>query len=114
MRRQGLAGISPRRFRPVTTIPGTRTHSIPDRVKRHWDTGQVDRVWVTGITYLRTRAGWVYLCAIKDACSRKVIATAMSTTMTTDLVEEALRSGSHSSPERAQESDHPFRPWHAR
>ncbi|CEG92194.1 Integrase, catalytic region [Propionibacterium freudenreichii] len=91
MRRQGLAGISPRRFRPVTTIPGTRTHSIPDRVKRHWDTGQVDRVWVTGITYLRTRAGWVYLCAIKDACSRKVIATAMSTTMTTDLVEEALR-----------------------
>lgn len=113
MRRQGLAGISPRRFRPVTTIPGTRTHSILDRVKRHWDTGQVDRVWVTDITYLRTRAGWVYLCAIKDACSRKVIATAMSTTMTTDLVEEALRSGSHSSPERAQESDHPFRPWHA-
>lgn len=42
-------------------------------------------------TYLRTRAGWVYLCGIKDACSRKVISTAMSTTMTTDLVEEALR-----------------------
>lgn len=81
MRRQGLSGISPRRFRPVMTIPGTRTHSIPDRVKRHWDTGQVDRVWVTDITYLRTRAGWVYLCAIKDACSRKVISTAMSTTM---------------------------------
>ena len=91
MRRQGLEGNSPRRFRPVTTIPGTRTHSIPDRCKRHWDTGVVDGVWVTDITYLRTRAGWVYLCGIKDACSRKVISTAMSTTMTTDLVEEALR-----------------------
>ena len=91
MRRQGLEGFSPRRFRPVTTIPGTRTHSIPDRCKRHWDTGVVDGVWVTDITYLRTRAGWVYLCGIKDACSRKVISTAMSTTMTTDLVEEALR-----------------------
>lgn len=67
MRRQGLEGISPRRFRPVTTLPGTRTHSIPDRCTRHWDTGVVDGVWVTDIpphaggapTYLRTRAGWV-------------------------------------------------------
>lgn len=91
MRRQGLQGISPRRFRPVTTIPGTRTHSIPDRVERCWDTGVVDAVWVTDMTYLRTRIGWVYLCGIKDACSRKIIATAMSATMTTDLVEEALR-----------------------
>ena len=49
MRRQGLEGISPRRFRPVTTIPGTRTHSIPDRCKRHWDTGVVDGVWVTDL-----------------------------------------------------------------
>lgn len=91
MRRQGIQGISPRRFRPVTTIPGTRTHSIPDRCKRTWDQGEVNRVWVTDITYLRTRQGWVYLCGIKDACSRKIIATAMDTTMTTDLVETALR-----------------------
>lgn len=48
-------------------------------------------MWVTDITYLRTRQGWVYLCGIKDACSRKIIATAMSATMTTDLVEIALR-----------------------
>ncbi len=91
MRRQGLEGTSPRRFRPVTTLPGTRTHSIPDRCRRRWDRGRVDAVWVSDITYLRTRQGWVYLCGVKDACSRKIISTAMSTTMTTDLVEEALR-----------------------
>lgn len=91
MRRQGLEGVSPRRFRPVTTIPGTRTHSIPDLCQRHWDTGSVDAVWITDITYLRTKTGWVYLCGIKDACSRKIVSTAMSTSMTTDLVEEALR-----------------------
>lgn len=91
MRRQGLEGVSPRRFRPVTTIPGTRTHSIPDLCQRHWDTGSVDTVWITDITYLRTKTGWVYLCGIKDACSRKIVSTAMSTSMTTDLVEEALR-----------------------
>lgn len=91
MRRQGLEGISARRFRPVTTIPDTRTHWVPDLCKRQWDTGTVDSVWITDITYLRTKMGWVYLCGIKDACSRKIISTAMSTTMTTDLVEEALR-----------------------
>lgn len=91
MRRQGLVGISPRRFRPVTTLPGTRTHSIPDLCQRRWDTGSVDSVWVTDITYLRTLSGWVYLCGVKDACSRKIVSMAMSTTMTTDLVEEALR-----------------------
>lgn len=94
MRRQDIQGISPRRFRPVTTLPGTRTHSIPDLCRRKWDHGEPDRVWVSDITYLRTRQGWVYLCGIKDACSRKIISTAMDTTMTTNLVETALRRAS--------------------
>ena len=34
MRRQGLEGISPRKWAPVTTIPGTATHAIPDLVER--------------------------------------------------------------------------------
>lgn len=91
MRCLGIEGVSPRRFRPVTTLPGTRTHSVPDRCKRLWDTGEVNRVWVSDIAYLRTRQGWVYLCGVKDTCSRKIVATAMSTTMTTDVVGEALR-----------------------
>jgi len=32
LRRQGLEGIGPRRFRPVTTLPGVATHHIPDLV----------------------------------------------------------------------------------
>lgn len=56
-------------------------------------------MWVSDIppqaggapTYLRTHQGWVCPGGIKDACSRTVISTAMDTTMTTDLVEWALR-----------------------
>lgn len=44
MRRQGLAGISPRTLTPVTTIPGIPVHRIADRVQRCWDTGEVNRV----------------------------------------------------------------------
>lgn len=54
MRRQGLEGISPRKWAPVTTIPGTATHSISDLVEGAFDTGSLDAVWISDITYLRT------------------------------------------------------------
>lgn len=44
MRRQGLEGICPRMFTPVTTIPGVPSHRIPDRVHRRWDVGELNRV----------------------------------------------------------------------
>ena len=91
MRRQGLEGVSPRRFRPVTTIPGVATHHIPDLVNRKWDQGRINAVWITDITYLRTREGFVYLCAIRDGHSRRVLGWAMDERQTTDLVERALR-----------------------
>jgi len=91
MRRQGLEGISPRRFRPVTPIGEAPVHSIPDLVARKWDTGALDAVWISDITYLRTGEGWVYLCAVRDACSRRVIGWAMDSTQTASLVERALR-----------------------
>lgn len=46
MRRMGIEGISPRSWVPVTTIPGTSTHNIPDRVKRTWDMGKLNKVWI--------------------------------------------------------------------
>ncbi|MGP5623453.1 IS3 family transposase, partial [Candidatus Corynebacterium faecigallinarum] len=39
MARQGLEGISPKKFTPVTTLPGVEAHTIPDRVRRGWDQG---------------------------------------------------------------------------
>ncbi|SMY05452.1 Transposase InsO and inactivated derivatives [Brevibacterium antiquum CNRZ 918] len=91
MRRQGLEGISPRRFRPVTTLPGVETYHIPDLVKRVWDQGELDAVWISDITYLRTWEGFVYLCVIRDGCSRRVLGWAMDARQDGDLVERALR-----------------------
>jgi transposase InsO family protein len=91
MRRLGIEGISPRSWVPVTTLPGKPTHSIPDRVKRLFDTGELNRVWLSDITYLRTGEGWLYLCVVRDGCSRRVLGWAMDSTQTTDLVERALR-----------------------
>lgn len=75
----------------MTTIPGASIHRIPDRVEGQWDRGELNHVWISDITYLRTGEGWLYLCAIRDACSRRVIGWAMDSAQTTDLVERALR-----------------------
>ena len=90
LRRQGLAGISPRRFAPATTVVDLDAAVPKDLVGRRFDTGELDRVWTSDITYLRTGQGWLYLCAVRDGCSRRVIGWAIDEHLRTDLVESAL------------------------
>ena len=71
MRRQGLQGISPRQFTPITTVSNASSAVPADLVNRKWDTGQRDRIWTSDITYLATGEGWLYLCGIRDGCSRR-------------------------------------------
>ena len=49
MRLMGIEGISPRAFVPVTTIQAKRKSSLPDLVKRMFDTGELNRVWMSDI-----------------------------------------------------------------
>src|SRR6478672_12594151 len=61
LRRQRLAGICPRRFAPATTVVDLDAPVPKDLVGRRFDTGELDRVWTSDITYLRTGEGWLYL-----------------------------------------------------
>lgn len=91
MREEGIRGISPRPWTPATTIADEKPHSIPDLVKRKFDTGVLNRVWTSDITYLATGEGWLYLCAVRDGCSRKVLGYSFSDSLHTDVVATALR-----------------------
>lgn len=91
MRANGIVGISPRSWRPVTTIVDPSPHAVPDLVGRRFDRGVLNRVWTSDITYLVTGEGWLYLCAVRDGCSRRVLGYAFSDSLHTDLVEDALR-----------------------
>jgi putative transposase len=90
LRRQQLAGISPRTFAPATTVVDLDAPLPKDLVGRRFDTGELDRVWTSDITYLRTGEGWLYLCAVRDGCSRRVIGWAIDEHLRSDLVESAL------------------------
>lgn len=90
MRRAGIVGISPRKWTPVTTIQGVDQAPCPDRVNRQFDTGVLNAVWISDITYLDTDEGWLYLCAVRDGHSRRVLGWAVEDHMRADLVEAAL------------------------
>jgi transposase InsO family protein len=51
----------------------------------------LNQVWLADITYIRIRTGFVYLAAILDACSRRIIGYAISPRLDTSLTLEALR-----------------------
>ncbi len=90
MRKLGLRGVCPKRWKTTTlTDPGDAYP--PDAVKRRWDNGALNTVWIGDITYLRTWEGWLYLATVIDAHSRRVIGWAIADHMRTDLVEDALR-----------------------
>lgn len=91
MNANAIRGISPRPWRPVTTINSQVPHTIPDLVGRRFDRGALNVVWTSDITYLSTGQGWLYLAAVRDGCSRRVLGYAFSDTLHTDVVESALR-----------------------
>jgi putative transposase len=88
MRTAGLAGCRPRRF--VRTTVADRAAAAPDLVQRQFTAAAPDQVWLTDITYVPTNDGWLYLAAILDAYSRRVVGWSLADHLRTDLVLGAL------------------------
>ena len=75
--------------------------AVPQRlVRRRFDTGVLNGVWTSDITYLGTGESWLYLCAVRDGCSRRVIGWAIDEYLHTDLVEAAAGDGRGDAPAR--------------
>jgi putative transposase len=90
MQREGLQASTSRRFRVRTT---DSNHSLPvaeNGVNREFDRDEENEVWVSDLTYIPTGSGWLYLVAIIDLYSRKVVGWSMSHEMTTDVFLSAL------------------------
>jgi transposase InsO family protein len=89
MRREGVAGRAPRRYR-VTTESKHVLPVAPNVVARKFRADGPDRVWVTDMTYVWTWEGWLFLAAIVDVFSRRVVGWAVADHLRTELALEAL------------------------
>lgn len=90
MRQQGLCGRQKRRYRPQTTDSNHDQPIAPNRLALAPAPTEPDQLWVADITYVQTAEGWLYLAAILDLFSRKIVGWAMSEHIDTALVLKAL------------------------
>jgi transposase InsO family protein len=76
---------------PVTTDSRHGYAVAPNLLARQFTVEQPDTVWAGDITYLWTAEGWLYLAAVLDLHSRKIVGWALSSRIDAALVQEALR-----------------------
>lgn len=89
MRKASISGLVKRRKGKTTVrVPGVATR--PDLVRREWSPTEPNRLWVADITYCRTWEGWLYLAAVVDCYSRKVVGWSLRQGLEAELVTEAV------------------------
>jgi putative transposase len=90
MRQAAITGLRPKkRGRTTIRVPGVRV--CEDLVDRAFLAAAPDRLWAADITYLRTWEGWLYLVAVRDVFSRRIVGWSMADHMRTELVTDALQ-----------------------
>jgi putative transposase len=90
MRAAGLCGKCPRRFVPRTTQSGHAEPIAPNRLAEAPKPTAPNQVWVSDITYVRTAEGWLYVAAILDLYSRRIVGWASGASLAAELVLAAL------------------------
>jgi transposase InsO family protein len=89
MREHGIAAKTKRKFRCTTDS----NHGRPvaeNIVNRRFEPEAANRVWAADITFLATREGWLYLAAVEDLYSRRIVGWSMSERIDSRLVVDAL------------------------
>ena len=88
-RKLGLRCRQKKRFKVTTDSK----HSLPvaeNLLAQKFEVSAPSRVWLSDITYISTREGWLYLAGHKDMCTREIVGYAMSARMTKNLVSQSL------------------------
>jgi putative transposase len=90
MKQSGLRAATARKFRHTTDS----NHRLPvaqNVLDRQFQATGPNQKWVSDITYVWTDEGWLYLAAVEDLYSRKVVGWSLKERLTSELVNDALR-----------------------
>ena len=90
MREAGIRAYSSRRFRPRTTDSDHNKPVAENHLDRQFEVPGPNQVWLADITYLDCIEGWLYLAAVCDLYSRRIVGWSMDTKMESRLVVDAL------------------------
>jgi transposase InsO family protein len=90
MQRHGIRAIMASRRRVRTTDSRHDLPIAPNLIGRDFTAEAPNRVWLADITYIPTAEGWLYLAAVMDMFSRKIVGWAMRDHMQVELPSAAL------------------------
>ena len=90
MRSKGLRACQERTFKTTTKRNGADPVA-PNLLKRDFAAQRPNEKWLADITYVATEEGWLYLAAVLDLYSRRIVGWAMSERMTSELTIKALK-----------------------
>jgi putative transposase len=86
MRQHNLCGRAKGRFRVCTTDSNHDQPIAPNRLAELPAPRARNLIWVADITYIHTNEGWLFLAAVMDLYSRRIVGWAMDTAIDTQLV----------------------------
>ncbi len=90
MKAAGLRSIVRRKFR--VTTDSKHSHPVADNIlQRDFSVSAPNTAWVSDITYIANRYGWMYLTVIIDLFSRKVVGWALSSSLSHEMVVTAFK-----------------------
>ena len=89
MKDAGVQAKMRKRYK-LTTRANPKAKAAPNLLQQDFTAEMPNQRWVTDITYVATAEGWLYVAAVLDLFSRRIVGLAMSERMTTDLVLNAL------------------------
>jgi len=90
MRELEIEGVSRRRGRVRTTTADKRAAAAPDLVQRDFTASRPNETWVADITSVPTYEGWLFLAAVIDLHSRKIVGWSMRNDLEVPLVVDAI------------------------
>lgn len=87
------AGLKPRcvKRRRVTTCPDTAQAAAPNVLAQNFHAERPNQKWLVDITYIATREGWLYVAAVLDVFSRRIVGWSMSHRLDRSLPAAALQ-----------------------
>ena len=86
MKENGIRAYVRKKFRRTTES----RHSYPASPNLLMNGKKSDRIWVSDITYIYTREGWMYVSAVMDVRTRKIIGLSMKDRLSQELTTDAL------------------------
>lgn len=94
MRREQIVPRAIQAFRLTTDSRNTKDVS-PNLVRRRFKATRPNACWLSDVTYIPTREGWLYLAAVLDVYSRAIVGWGMSHTLGGKLAADALQMAIH-------------------